>query len=88
MSVFDLPAGVDLTVAIAAERLFRAAGLSRQTSLILIGLGFTTLDSVRGAPWEDQAGAMGLKARIAAAPNGWPVITAEVDVWRQIPSGN
>ncbi len=82
-SIFDYPAHVDLAIAPSAEALFRASGLSRRASLVLIGLGFETLNGLRAAPWRDDDGP-GLRTRLHQAKHCGRAIIEEIERWLAI----
>jgi len=82
-SVFDFPAYVDLSTALPAEALFRASGLSRRASLVLVSLGFETLSGLRAASWIDD-GRPGLQTRLRQARHCGRAVIDEIEHWLTI----
>jgi hypothetical protein len=81
-SIFDFPADVDLSTALPAEALFRASGLSRRASLVLVGLGYETIDGLRSAALIDDPAC--LSARLYEAKHCGPAIVEEIERWLTI----
>jgi hypothetical protein len=86
-SIFDFPAGVDLSTALSAEALFRASGLSRRAALVLIGLGFETLDGLRIAA-RNYGAEPSLWARLQEAKHCGAAVIEEIEQWVAISANN
>lgn len=77
-SIFDLLARVALDVALKAERLLHAAGLSRRASLALFGLGVFGLGAPRSAARDEHGHEPGLQNRLSEAKHTGPAVVEEV----------